>query len=142
MEEYYDYIISKPELNEDTLAHYGVKGMKWRKHKAKRSMSRSNFANDLVFNDSTHQTADFLSTLFKDVKNGVHTELMLNSPKYRKLYKKLHTPLGTSLPSHAQGMTSNTGDGKTRPLARKKKITESDNGVHVRKKHVGAGHAR
>lgn len=28
----YDYIIEKPELNEDTLAHYGIKGMKWKKH--------------------------------------------------------------------------------------------------------------
>ncbi len=28
----YDYIIEKPPLNEDTLAHYGVKGMKWRHH--------------------------------------------------------------------------------------------------------------
>lgn len=25
----YDYVITKPELNEDTLAHYGVLGMKW-----------------------------------------------------------------------------------------------------------------
>lgn len=31
----YDYIITKPELNEDTLAHYGIKGMKWRKIKNK-----------------------------------------------------------------------------------------------------------
>lgn len=29
----YDYIIEKPELNEETLAHYGIKGMKWRKVK-------------------------------------------------------------------------------------------------------------
>lgn len=29
----YDYIITKPELNEDTLAHYGVKGMRWRNRK-------------------------------------------------------------------------------------------------------------
>lgn len=28
----YDYIIEKPELNEETLAHYGIKGMKWKKH--------------------------------------------------------------------------------------------------------------
>ena len=31
----YDYIVNKPELNEDTLAHYGIKGMKWRKRKNK-----------------------------------------------------------------------------------------------------------
>ena len=30
----YDYIITKPPLNEETLAHYGVKGMKWNKRKA------------------------------------------------------------------------------------------------------------
>lgn len=30
---YYDYITSKPPLNEDTLAHYGVKGMKWKRRK-------------------------------------------------------------------------------------------------------------
>ena len=27
----YDYIITKPELSEDTLSHYGIKGMKWKK---------------------------------------------------------------------------------------------------------------
>lgn len=25
----YDYVVSKPPLNEDTLAHYGVLGMRW-----------------------------------------------------------------------------------------------------------------
>ena len=29
----YDYVVTKPPLNEDTLTHYGVKGMKWRKRK-------------------------------------------------------------------------------------------------------------
>lgn len=27
----YDYVTTKPELNEEILAHYGIKGMKWRK---------------------------------------------------------------------------------------------------------------
>ena len=31
--EQYDYVMIKPELNEETLAHYGIKGMKWRKLK-------------------------------------------------------------------------------------------------------------
>lgn len=29
----YDYVITKPELNEETLMHFGIKGMKWRKGK-------------------------------------------------------------------------------------------------------------
>lgn len=31
----YDYIITKPPLDEDTLTHYGVKGMRWRRRKKK-----------------------------------------------------------------------------------------------------------
>lgn len=35
----------KPELSEDTLAHYGVKGMKWRKRKAKGKKKSNNLSN-------------------------------------------------------------------------------------------------
>lgn len=31
MADIYDGVINKPELNEDLLMHYGIKGMKWRK---------------------------------------------------------------------------------------------------------------
>lgn len=37
----YDYIITKPELCEETLAHYGVKGMKWKYHKSPGSYPNS-----------------------------------------------------------------------------------------------------
>lgn len=29
MSEFYDYVITKPELNDETLEHFGVKGMRW-----------------------------------------------------------------------------------------------------------------
>ena len=29
---FYDYVITKPELNEETLSHYGIPGMKWKNH--------------------------------------------------------------------------------------------------------------
>lgn len=31
MHEIYDYVTSKPELDENLLMHYGIKGMKWKK---------------------------------------------------------------------------------------------------------------
>lgn len=36
IEKSFTYSYEKPELNEYTLEHYGVKGMKWRKRKAKK----------------------------------------------------------------------------------------------------------
>lgn len=39
----YDYVQTKPELNEDLLMHYGVKGMKWKNHvyKVKNSVNKA-----------------------------------------------------------------------------------------------------
>lgn len=40
MNEFYDYVITKPEL-EDALAHYGVKGMRWGHRKSRYTNSDS-----------------------------------------------------------------------------------------------------
>lgn len=39
----YDYVITKPPLEEDTLAHYGIKGMKWRRRKTKSSRKKDEY---------------------------------------------------------------------------------------------------
>ena len=36
----YDGIINKPDIDDIFIAHYGVKGMKWRRRKAKKSNLR------------------------------------------------------------------------------------------------------
>lgn len=72
----------KPELSEDTLAHYGVKGMKWRHRGGKKKFNQTGF--DLldkkmktkykVQNAATtvkNRLNDFLSSL-KPVKTSVH----------------------------------------------------------------------
>ena len=38
----YDFVTTKPELNEETLAHYGIKGMKWK------NRSVANATTDLI----------------------------------------------------------------------------------------------
>ncbi len=35
----YDYVSIKPPLNENTLTHYGVKGMKWKRSRKKKIVS-------------------------------------------------------------------------------------------------------
>lgn len=54
----YDYVTTKPELNDETLTHYGVKGMKWHrktkrlhdalKEKRKRNYYARKMADDVL----------------------------------------------------------------------------------------------
>lgn len=61
----YDYIIEKPELNEETLAHYGVKGMKWNKSKNK----ANHMAEDII--KSRRQMGTSGRTSSRKIKKGV-----------------------------------------------------------------------
>lgn len=74
----YDYIINKPELNEDTLAHYGVKGMKWRKHLKGKYYSAKSKA-----------TAGLVKTRRKI--RGIAPEDITNSGLFRKMDPKIVT---------------------------------------------------
>ena len=47
----YDGIITKPPLDEDTLAHYGVKGMKWKVRKAKNKIRVSKATTSHLIDD-------------------------------------------------------------------------------------------
>ena len=62
----YDYIITKPELNEDTLAHYGVKGMKWRKRHAKK------ISRNVVKGKKVHGNNERMYDRLDDYYNGLH----------------------------------------------------------------------
>ena len=147
MEKYYDYVITKPDLNEDTLTHYGVKGMKWKRRKGNdfkvnkvNGKGNRSFSDNLVFNNTTHETANFMSTLMNDLRKGVNSELLAKSPKYRKLYKFMHTPISAHISAHAQGESNSNNSHENRPLSRKKKVTNNGNTVYVRNK--GTGHNR
>ena len=61
----YDYIIEKPELNEETLAHYGVKGMKWNKRKNK----ANHMAEDII--KGRRQIGTSGRTSSRGIKRGV-----------------------------------------------------------------------
>ena len=74
----YDYIIEKPDLDEDLLMHFGIKGMKWRKRKK-----------------SKHNP-----NAMEDYKNAVNrknyarkgaTKAGLEAIKFAERYKRLNT---------------------------------------------------
>ena len=156
----YDYVITKPDLNEDTLAHYGVKGMKWKRHKLRtkslsKSTTRYNYLDDLYKTD--HPSFDLLN----GARDDLYKKLYETKPGFRKVYDFMHKPVTdiakdtakkiagiknsgslTSIPAYAQGVTNGGGHDrsvstKERPVSRKKNVTE--NTKKVKKKGSGLG---
>lgn len=88
MEEYYDGVITKPPLDEDTLMHYGVKGMRWGhrkspeqrvqylKRKRDRALKRASYTQEL---DN------------KYAENSVNRRIRRNERKNKKLLAKGYT---------------------------------------------------
>lgn len=77
----YDYIITKPELNEDTLAHYGVPGMKW----GVRKRTYGSVNPKLAKNKQTKKVAnDYHSLSNSDFRNKYKT----SRHKFKKRYIK------------------------------------------------------
>lgn len=81
----YDYIIEKPPLNEDTLAHYGVKGMKWRHRKGRKSTVRKarnrGKKNPYGFTD---ESIDNFFAWGRDMNDKIHNKLTEIKKEYHK----------------------------------------------------------
>lgn len=75
--DYRYYLEHRLEESDDYLAHYGVKGMKWRKHKAGLQNELSNIKTDLRnrgYGDDKHTYVDPVNGRIKKRKNYKGTE--------------------------------------------------------------------
>ena len=99
----YDYIITKPELNEDTLAHYGIPGMKW----GVRKRTYGSVNPRLAKNKQTKKVAsDYHSLSDKEFKNKYYG----SKRKFRKRYIKSEGDtysMGLKKAQRAKNLTGN-----------------------------------
>lgn len=97
----YDYIITKPPLDENTLVHYGVKGMKWRHHKKRttrssRSLRRQDLRFEIPGAKQGQAIEEGIEYLAKKIRKATGLEGVLNSYAYNDdnvVY--VEDPLGT-----------------------------------------------
>lgn len=135
----YDGIIDKPMLD-DILKHYGVKGMKWRKRKAKNLVDKgypsaeSNKSYNL--NLKTMQlTDDHYAKANKATDKS--KPLLTKSEKLRKLRKKRKNLVNKGYPSSKGSKNNNVA---TSPYARY--VNGIDLGPDVRENSLIAGKSR
>lgn len=145
----YDYVTTKPELNEETLAHYGIKGMKWRKRlkgkyysmKSKLGEKKTKFTRTLNLIDkevaTTNNGKKMASTSKNQYRKLMGIESISNAGKpnnKRKWVLKDDGKAGSH--SGREGLrdvkTTKVGK-KDRPLARKKKVVAGKGSVKKRK---------
>lgn len=145
----YDYVTTKPELNEETLAHYGIKGMKWRKHlkgryysmKSKLGEKKTKFTRTMNMIGKDYVTTDngkkIVTTSKNQYRKPIGIESISNAGKpnnKRRLVLKDDGKAGSH--SGREGLrdvlTTKVGK-KDRPLARKKKVVAGKGSVKKRK---------
>ena len=133
----YDGIITKPDLTEENmLAHWGIKGMKWKKGRKGRQVTRSKSG------------SSFLSR-FKSVLNSQHYDEMGNAPSSSKPVAKKKKTNGNGLPktgstlhkilnyqsshdSEGNPISRSGSSSRNRPLSRKKKVVSGQGSVKKR----------
>lgn len=79
----YDYIITKPPLDDETLMHYGIKGMKWRRKKGRKSKTISRSRKKIKkYEVPGHEFGEGIAKLLDKGKAALYN----NSETYRKYY--------------------------------------------------------
>jgi len=123
----YDYIITKPPLDEDTLAHYGVKGMKWRRVKNKIKNSLPGASKRRMKQYNAQKMADDVMTGRRNKANGVGTTNDIWNSEYSD---KSNKQAGRSVWTNtSNGNKHTTSSQFTRALAeaRRRKNKRHDN---------------
>ena len=111
MYEEYDYVITKPELNEETLAHYGVKGMKWHK----RLKSKLKTVNTKLNRAMGMTSADMITT-----DSGLHRVWDSKTNSWKRDSGKANSHSGSAGLKNVK--TTKVKTKTTRPRSRKKTI--------------------
>ena len=124
----YDYVVTKPPLNEDTLTHYGVKGMKWRKRKKGFYQNPAKMSKSLKDKIQAQHLADDISDKRKrleDITNAPSNSLVVLGVNKGISDKRLNkyaamTYSGKSKYSKITGKLSDVEEGLRSNDARKK----------------------
>ena len=124
----YDGIITKPDLTEENmLAHWGIKGMKWRKGR-----KGTRYGGKIKTS-----AKDFLSK-FKSALNAPHYDEMGNSPSSSKPKKdnrkaKGYDDNGNPIYSYTNDIVKRSGSSSSnRPRSRKKNVISGQGSVKKR----------
>ena len=122
----YDYIATKPELDDELLAHYGIKGMKWRRRlKSKVSSMKTKFNRTINMVPANQATTDhgkkYATTTKKQYRKQYVDETLVNMHNKGKTVYKLVDSGKANHASGREGSRVNEGIAAGRKRAKKKK---------------------
>ena len=133
----YDYIATKPELDDDLLAHYGIKGMKWRKRLGQ------------IVNKAKNTYYHLKGQRYEQIAKSRRYDMGINSPQLttngRKVGLNTDEDFWTGRSNHKAGQKGSRVDAgiaagrmragiSKRPRSRKKNVVPGSVKVYKRKK--------